>query len=93
MKTSIQARLDQESAAALETLQRSLGLSSSEIVRTSLRLMVQEHTRAHKKKPKFLGVGMFDSGLTDLATNKKHMEDFGLTRQQRLEREQARKSS
>jgi hypothetical protein len=93
MKTSVQARLDEESAAALEVLQRSLGLSPSEIVRSSLRLMVQEHTLAAKKKPKFLGVGNFDSGLSDLATNKKYMQDFGLTRKLRLEREQTGKSS
>jgi hypothetical protein len=27
---------------------------------------------------KFIGLGAFDSGLSDLATNKKYMEDFGL---------------
>jgi hypothetical protein len=28
-------------------------------------------------KPKMIGVGMFDSGIPDLATNKKYMEGFG----------------
>ena len=93
MKTSVQARLDEESAAALETLERRLGLNSSEVVRASLRLMVKQHSGTQKKRPKFLGIGKFDSGVTDLSTNKKYMEGFGLTRQQRLEREQARKSS
>jgi hypothetical protein len=83
MKTSVQARLDDESAAALETLERRLGLSSSEIVRASLRLMVKQHSATPRKK--FLGVGKFASGIGDLATNKKHMEGFGLTRLQRLE--------
>jgi hypothetical protein len=75
MKTSVQARLDEESAAALETLERRLGLSQSEIVRASLRLMLQQ--QAPVKPRKIIGQGKFDSGVTDLATNKKYMEGFG----------------
>lgn len=30
-----------------------------------------------KKRLEFIGTGMFDSGIPDLATNKKHMEGFG----------------
>jgi Ribbon-helix-helix protein, copG family len=93
VKTTVQARLDPESQEALETLTRRLGMSQSEVVRASLRLMVKQHPNTQKERPKFLGIGKFASGVTDLATNKKYMEDFGLTRQQRLEREQARKSS
>jgi hypothetical protein len=87
MKSSVQARLDEESAAALATLERRLGLSSSEIVRASLRLMVKQYPAPGKKK--FLGIGKFDSGIGDLATNKKHMEGFGLTRLQRLKLDEA----
>jgi Arc/MetJ-type ribon-helix-helix transcriptional regulator len=90
MKTTVQARLDPESSEALETLSRRLGLSRSEVIRASLRRMVQENPDPQTRKPKFLGIGEFDSGLGDLATNKKYMEDFGLTRQQRLERENAK---
>lgn len=93
MRSTVQARLDAESQQALDILTRKLGMTPSEVVRASLRLMIQGHSQAPKKKPKFLGIGKFDSGLRDLATNKKYMEDFGLTRQQRLEREKARKSS
>jgi hypothetical protein len=89
MKTTIQARLDPESRQALETLTRRLGLSPSEIVRASLRLMVKQHTISPKKK--FLGIGKFGSGIGDLATNKKHMEGFGLTRLQRLKLDDSEK--
>ena len=75
MKTTIQARLDEESSAALETLQRRLGLSHSEIVRASLRLMVKQESP--QKPRKIIGQGKYDSGVTDLATNKKYMEGFG----------------
>jgi hypothetical protein len=74
MKTSVQARLGEESAAALETLERCLGLSQSEIVRASLRLMLQQ--QAPMKPGKIIGRGEFDSGVTDLAANKKHRESF-----------------
>ena len=72
---SVQARLDPESRQALETLTRRLGMSQSEVVRASLRLMVKEH--AIQKRRKIIGAGQFDSGIGDLATNKKHLEGMG----------------
>jgi hypothetical protein len=30
-----------------------------------------------ESKPRLIGVGEFDSGIPDLATNKKYMEGFG----------------
>jgi hypothetical protein len=75
MKTAVQARLDEESAAALEALERRLGLSQSEIVRASLRLMLEQQTPLRPRK--IIGQGEFDSGVTDLATNKKYMETLG----------------
>jgi hypothetical protein len=93
MKTTVQARLDDESQEALTTLTRQLGMSPSAVVRESLRRMLKTHAVRSGKPPKFIGIGKFDSGVPDLATNKKYMEDFGLTRQQRQEREKARKKS
>jgi len=75
MKTSVQARLDEETAAALETLERSLGMSSSEIVREGIRLVQKRHAAMPRRK--LIGVGEYDSGIPDLATNKKHMEGYG----------------
>jgi Arc/MetJ-type ribon-helix-helix transcriptional regulator len=76
MKTSVQARLDPESQAALDGLVRRLGWSPSEVVREGIRLVDKHH--AKQKYPKMIGVGEFDSGIPDLATNKKHMEGFGV---------------
>jgi hypothetical protein len=88
MKTTVQARLDAESQEALETLTRRLGMSQSEVVRASLLLMVKEHPAPKRKK--FIGLGQFDSGIGDLATNKKHMEGFGLSREDRLKLERSK---
>ena len=75
MKTSVQARLDPESQAALDGLVRRLGWSPSRVVRESLRLMEKQHAAVPRRK--LIAIGLYESGVSDLATNKKHMEDFG----------------
>jgi len=75
MKTSVQARLDPESQAALDGLVRRLGWTPSKVVREGIRLVDKHHIKPPQRK--LIGVGMFDSGIPDLATNKKYMEDFG----------------
>jgi hypothetical protein len=75
MKTSVQARLDPESQAALDGLVRRLGWSPSKVVREGIRLVDKHHAKPARRK--LIGVGEFDSGIPDLATNKKYMEGFG----------------
>jgi hypothetical protein len=87
MATTVQARLDKRSLEALQRLQARRGATASQIIRDSL--IQADREAPAEAPPKFLGIGSFDSGLGDLATNKKYMEDFGLTRQQRLERAKA----
>lgn len=76
MKATVQARLDDESEAALKQLTRRLGWSPSRVVREGLRLMVR-HYGAPKKKRKIIGMGAFEGGPPDLATNKKYLDDLG----------------
>ena len=76
MKATVQARLDEETQAALERLVRRHGWSVSEVVREGIRLVETQHGAYHR--PKIIGMGMFDSGVPDLATNKKYKEDFGM---------------
>jgi hypothetical protein len=76
MKTTVQARLDDESQAALKHLTRRLGWSPSRVVREGLRLMVRQYGAAPKKR-KIIGMGEFDSGIPDLGSNKKHLEGYG----------------
>jgi hypothetical protein len=75
MKSTVQARLDPESQEALEVLTQRLGMSQSEVVRASLILMVKEQSAP--KRRKIIGGGQFDSGIDDLSTNKKYLEDLG----------------
>jgi len=79
----VQARLDEETQEALDGLVRRLGWSPSRVVREGIRLVDKHHA---KPRPRMIGIGMFSSGLGDLATNKKYMEGFGAKGLKRGER-------
>ena len=75
MKTTVQARLDEETTVALDRLVKRHGLKPSEVVRQGIRLVAKQ---AEVSRPiEIIGLGKYDSGLTDLSTNKKHMAGFG----------------
>jgi hypothetical protein len=75
MRSSIQARLDEPSEKALKQLVGKLGWSTSKVVRESLRLLAACHLGNGRRK--VIGLGEFDSGITDLGSNKSHLRDFG----------------
>jgi len=75
VKAVVQARLDPEAERALSGLVRRLGWSPSRVVRESLRLMNRYHGAAPRRR--VIGIGEFDSSLSDLGSNKRHMEGFG----------------
>jgi hypothetical protein len=74
MRTMVQARLDEETQAALEILRRR-GLSTSEVLRKGIHLVAEEV--GADKPMEIIGLGKYDSGITDLSTNKRHMAGFG----------------
>lgn len=76
MKTIVQARIDEETQAALDRLTRSEGWTASRVIRESILFM--DENRAAKPRRKMIGVGEFDSGVGDLATDKKYLEDLGV---------------
>jgi hypothetical protein len=75
MGSTIQARLDGQSRKRLSVLVRELGWSPSRVVREGLRVLEATHRR--KKKQCVIGLGKFRSGLSDLGSNKKHLQRFG----------------
>jgi len=75
MGTTVQSRFDVKAQAALKRLIRGNGWTASQALRECV-LRVDEQTAA-KPRPRLIGIGCFDSGPGDLATNKKHMEGFG----------------
>ena len=80
MEKTTQARLDEETAAALDRLSTQLGITRSEVIREGLRIMAKQHPAG--KPLKIIGAAKYDSGVGDLSTNKKHMEGFGMTNAQ-----------
>ncbi len=75
MKTSVQARLDEEAQAALDRLVQRHGWSTSKAIREGLLLLVRQESSGAPRR--MIGIGMFDSGIPDLGSNKKHLEGFG----------------
>jgi hypothetical protein len=56
-------------------LVRELGWTTSQVVREGLRVL--EVSRLRRKKQGIIGLGKFRSGVADLGSNKKHLQDFG----------------
>ena len=76
MATTVQSRFDTKAQEALKSLIRAHGWTTSQALRESV-LRLAEQTTA-KPLPRLIGVGCVDSGVSDLATNKAHMKDFGV---------------
>ena len=78
MAKTLTARLDEKSQKELERLSKNLSKTESEIIRESIHLMATTYLAASNGRLNFIGLGEFSSGITDLASNKKHLDDFGL---------------
>jgi Arc/MetJ-type ribon-helix-helix transcriptional regulator len=76
MSPLVQARLDEEMKAALESVARRRGKSVSDVVREGIQLVVSHHAASSRRK--WIGVGKHDAGIADLSTNPKYMAGFGL---------------
>jgi hypothetical protein len=75
MTTKVQARLDEETQAALDRVRRKAGWSTSEVIREGIRLFDLERRAGAAEK--MIGIGMFRSGAPDIGSNKKHLEGLG----------------
>lgn len=76
MSNVIQARLDEETQALRAELKERLGWTDAKIVREAIKVLASITPQANGKR-RLSGVGKYDSGVTDLATNPKYMEGYG----------------
>jgi hypothetical protein len=76
MSTVVQTRLNPETQALLDRLVEEKGLTPSEALRRGIKLLAEAELKPRRRG--LIGAGMFDSGVSDLSTNKKYMEDFGV---------------
>lgn len=78
MSAIVQVRLDEKTRVVLRRLVKRRGLTTSQILRKGIHLVAQE---AEGSEPfRIIGLGEFDSGIPDLASNKRHLEGFGKKR-------------
>jgi Ribbon-helix-helix protein, copG family len=75
MAKVVHARLDDETDGLLRRLRRSTGLGDSELIRRGLRAL--DTVSAGKGRPSVIGLGAFASGVSDLGSNKRHLDGFG----------------
>ena len=74
MSRVIHARLDDETEALRVELKHSTGWADSEIVRIGIKTLASLVVPTEQR---ISGLGEFDSGMTDLGSNKEHLEGFG----------------
>jgi hypothetical protein len=71
----VHARLDSETDAVLRRLRRSTGLADSELIRRGLRVLATFSEESGRGR--VIGLGAFASGISDLGSNKRHLDGFG----------------
>jgi len=75
MNTVVQARFDEEAQEALGRLLRENGWTVSKALREGVLSLAGQ---SEKPKPiKIIGLGKYDSGISDLGSNKKHLAGLG----------------
>jgi len=75
MSRVIHARLDAEAENVRQELTRRLGWSDSKLVREGIKALAGRFTARGRRS--IIGQGEFESGVTDLGSNKKHLKGFG----------------
>jgi hypothetical protein len=75
MSTIIRARLDSGTDSLRNELQKQLGWTNSQIVREGIKSLSSLVRNTGKRK--IIGLGKFESGISDLGSNKKHLKGFG----------------
>jgi hypothetical protein len=79
MGTTIQARLDKQTSAEMDAFLARTGWSRSKAMREAIQLLIRN--KAETAKPfRIIGLGEFDSGISDLSTNKKYLKGYGKNR-------------
>ena len=77
MTDIVHARLDENTRRILRRLKRRHGWSDSEAVRQGLRALSEAETVPQDRCGQIAGLGKFESGKSDLGSNRKHLRDFG----------------
>jgi hypothetical protein len=77
MNAIVHARLDEHTRKIMRRLQRRHGWSDSEIVRNGIRALGDTELPPGQRAGRIVGLGKFASGIKDLGSDGKHLDDFG----------------
>ena len=75
MEKVVHARIDIETQRLLEQLRLQTGLNDSTLVRRGIRALASQTLLPAGRLP--IGVGQFESGVSDLGSNKEPLSGFG----------------
>jgi hypothetical protein len=82
MSKIISLRADKETVSLLKHLSQIKGVSESEVIREGIRVLereaVLEGSSKRLRQSRLVGIGSVATGISDLATNKKHLVGFGM---------------
>lgn len=73
--STVQARLDERETKTLRAIASRLGWSPSKVVREGLRLLAACNLGDGRRQ--VIGLGKFESGVSDLGSNRRHLKGFG----------------
>lgn len=77
MTDIVHARLDENTRKILRRLKRRYGWSDSEVVRQGIRALNETDVTPQDRCSQVVGLGRFESGTSDLGSNKDHLGHFG----------------
>jgi hypothetical protein len=77
MTDIVHARLDAHTRKIMRRLKRRYGWTDSEVVRQGIRALSETGLTPQERCSQIVGVGKFESGISDLGSNKAHLRQFG----------------
>jgi hypothetical protein len=77
MAGTVHARLDETTRRLLARLKRQRGWTDSQAIREGIRVLAERVLRLDTAAATVIGLGKFESGVSDLGANPRHLNDFG----------------
>jgi Arc/MetJ-type ribon-helix-helix transcriptional regulator len=77
MTDIVHARLDAHTRQIMRRLKRRYGWTDSEVVRQGIRALSETELTSQERCKQVVGLGKFESGVSDLGSNKARLRQFG----------------
>jgi hypothetical protein len=77
MNEIVHARIDSHTRQIMRRLKRRHGWSDSDIIRQGIRALGDTDLPPGQQNKRIVGLGKFASGISDLGSSDRHLDDFG----------------